>query len=122
MEQPTFHEENIPLAVSQTEKGWSRDFLSYLVDNEVQNLKELEEKGFEWAPRLRGHDSTFDNPIGCPFIAVTWLPDKALKWTEESPQQPLRNKILEQLAEIHITLIECTKHTGIDLFFRPLFS
>ncbi|KAJ6037254.1 hypothetical protein N7540_001533 [Penicillium herquei] len=154
MEQPTFHEENIPLAISQIRtdgqvpitseqfvgmnyrvfkvdfsdneswairvplvsnlirKDLSQDVLSCMVDNEVQILKELEEKGFKWAPRLRGHDSTFYNPIGCPFIAVTWLSGKVLGWTEESPQKPLRNNILEQLAEIHIFLIECTKHTG----------
>ncbi|KAJ5697307.1 hypothetical protein N7488_010991 [Penicillium malachiteum] len=154
MEQPTFHEENIPLAVSEIRadgqvpvtseqfaginyrvfkvefttneswairvplvsnlrrKYWSPDFLSYMVDNEARILKELEEKGFGWAPRVRGHDSTFDNPIGCPFIAVTWLPGNYLEWAEESPQQPFRNKILEQPAEIHISLIECTKYTG----------
>ncbi|KAJ5719129.1 hypothetical protein N7493_007584 [Penicillium malachiteum] len=154
MEQPTFHEKNIPLAVSQiradgqvpttseqfvginyrvfkvdfsdneswairvplvsnlSRKDWPQSFLSYMVDNEAQILKELEEKGFEWAPRYCGHDSTFDNSIGSPFIAVTWLSGNYLEWTEESPQQPLRNKILEQLAEIHISLIECTKYTG----------
>ncbi|KAJ5629975.1 hypothetical protein N7528_003632 [Penicillium herquei] len=154
MEQPTFHEENISLAVSQIRadgqvpvtseqfaginyrvfkvdftnneswairvplvsnlrrKDWPQDLLSYMVDNEFRILTELEETGFEWAPRVRGHDSTFDNPIGCPFIAVTWLPGNYLEWNAESPQQPLRNKILEQLADIHISLIECTKYTG----------
>ncbi|KAJ5654575.1 hypothetical protein N7490_001578 [Penicillium lividum] len=81
----------------------------HLLEAEVSTLTELEEQGFRWAPKLKGYDLTFDNPIGRPFIAVTWLQGNQLAWSDDSPARPIRDKILQQLAKIQAALIECSQ-------------
>ncbi|KAJ5897328.1 hypothetical protein N7504_007616 [Penicillium tannophilum] len=81
----------------------------YLIEAEARALTELKGKGFKWAPRLKGCDLTFENPIGHPFIATTWIPGTQLVWTDDSPSRSIRDKVLEQLATIQAELIECTQ-------------
>lgn len=87
----------------------SPGLIVYLVEAEARTLTELEEKGFQWAPKIKGFDLTFENPIGYPFIATTWIPGIRLIWTDESPSRPIRDKTLEQLATIQASLIECSQ-------------
>ncbi|KAJ5674688.1 uncharacterized protein N7477_004622 [Penicillium maclennaniae] len=87
----------------------SQDTVIQLLDSEVCLLEELGLKGFSWAPRLRGCSLTFDNAIRYPFIALTWTPGNQLSWSDEHPTQPLRKEILDQVATMHTSLIECTK-------------
>ncbi|KAK8150251.1 hypothetical protein G3M48_003317 [Beauveria asiatica] len=89
----------------------SQDTLIQLLESEARILEELELTGFSWAARLRGCSLTFDNAIGYPFIALTWIPGSQLSWSDEFPTRPLRNKILDQVAMLHTSLIECTKET-----------
>lgn len=98
------------------------EFSTSLVEAEARVLKELETKGFQWSPKLHGYSSTFDNPIGHPFLAMSWIPGNKLIWTEDFPAQPLRDKILKQVAEIQTSLIECTKETSMfkEELARPI--
>lgn len=89
----------------------------YLIEAEARALTELEGKGFKWAPRLKGCDLTFENPIGHPFIATTWIPGTQLVWTDDSPSRPIRDKVLEQLATIQAELIECTQENSRCAFY-----
>lgn len=94
----------------------SPDVINYLIEAEARALTELEEKGFKWAPKMKGKDLTFENPIGHPFIATTWMPGTQLEWTEDSPSRPIRDKILGQLATIQASLIECSQENSRCFF------
>lgn len=108
-----FEDESWAIRIPVLKNGdWSSEFITSLVEREAHVLEDLEKKGFQWAPRLRGFSSSFDSPIGYPFVAVTWIQGQALAWTEDFPEQPLRDRVLEQLAEIHTSLIACSSHTG----------
>lgn len=87
----------------------SQDFIIYLMESEARVLEELEIKGFRWAAKLRGRSLTFNNAVGCPFIALTWIAGSPLSWSDDFPTRPLRDKVLSQIAVIHASLIECTK-------------
>lgn len=151
MQQQSFYENNIPIAISQLRsdnqiptlcqyfdggqcrvfkatftdgESWavrvplfvrraSQDTVIQLLESEACILRELELAGFSGAARLRGCSLTFDNAIGYPFIALTWIPGRQLSWSDEFPTRPLRNKILDQVAMLHASLIECTKETSM---------
>jgi hypothetical protein len=79
-----------------------------LLQGEILILEELEVKGFRWAPRLQGSSLTFENSVGYPFIALSWIAGESLSWSLEQPAQPIRDKILRKIASIMMSLIECT--------------
>ena len=95
----------------------SRDAIINLVQCEVNILRELENKGFRWAAKLRGCSLTFDNAVGYPFVVLTWIPGSPLSWSEDFPPRPFRDKILNQVAMIHVSLIECTKEDSLSYSF-----
>lgn len=74
--------------------------------------EKLESSGFGWSSRLVGSSLTFDNPINYPFIVVEFAGGNNLQWTDVEPSQPARNDVLEQLAEIHLQLLQCTLETS----------
>jgi hypothetical protein len=82
------------------------------VQIEVRILKELEAKGFPWAPRCLGASLTFDNPVKHPFVVLTWAEGLPLSWDENYPPRPLRDILLGQIASIQLSLIECTLQNG----------
>ncbi|RJE19161.1 Phosphotransferase enzyme family [Aspergillus sclerotialis] len=98
----------VPLFV----RNASRDAVISLVQCEANVLRELENKGFRWAAKLRGCSLTFDNAVGYPFIALTWIPGSPLSWSEDFLTRPFRDKILSQVAMIHVSLIQCIKENG----------
>lgn len=75
---------------------------------EQQILEEINKKGFAWAPKLHGWNDTFENEIGYPFTALSWIPGSSLAWTTTSPSRHFRNKVLAQVAEIQTSLINQT--------------
>ncbi|KAE8353701.1 kinase-like domain-containing protein [Aspergillus coremiiformis] len=97
----------VPLFV----RNASQDTIIHLIGSEVRALEELEIKGFWWAAKLRGCSLTFDNAVGYPFIALTWIPGSQLSWSDDFPTRPIRDKVLSQVAAIHASLIEYTKET-----------
>lgn len=104
----------IPLHVQNA----SRETIIGLLQVEIKTLQELEVKGFRWSPRLQGSSLTFENSVGYPFIALSWVSGEALSWSLEHPARPIRDKILCQAASIIMSLIECTREqskTGISL-------
>ncbi|KAF9733862.1 hypothetical protein PMIN03_011819 [Paraphaeosphaeria minitans] len=87
----------------------SQEDIVKLLKDEQDVLQELDEKGFPWAAKHIGSCFTFDNSIGFPYIALSWIEGMPLSWTTTYPPRLIRNKILDQVATIQITLIECTK-------------
>lgn len=100
----------------------SEDTIISLIKTEARLIEELEKKGFRWSAKLQGYSLTFDNVVGYPFIALTWIPGNQLLWSATCPARPLRDKVLDQVAIIHASLIECTKEpsliTATDHFTR----
>jgi hypothetical protein len=80
-------------------------------EDEQLILQELGNTRFSWAPRYRGFSLTFDNTVGFPFMALSWIKGSPLRWTPMYLPRPIRNKLLYQVAEIQIALVECTKET-----------
>jgi len=83
--------------------------ISNYVGAEARILKDLEASGFSFAPRLLGYSSAFDNPIGFPYLVLTWIEGKPLEWTSAVPaRRDVRDKILRQMADIALELALCT--------------
>lgn len=94
------------------------DFVILLSQTEQQILQELNGKGFRWAPKLHGWSHTFDNEIGYPFEALSWIPGELLDWTATSPPRQIRNKVIGQVAEIQTSLINLTTEARVFLLPR----
>ncbi len=85
------------------------------VEAEARILKDLEASGFSFSPRLLGYSSAFDNPIGFPYLVLTWIEGRPLEWTSAVPaQRNIRDKILHQMADISLELAlrTCVEETG----------
>ena len=77
---------------------------------EIEVLELLNAKGFKWAPKLIGHDLSYDNEVGFPLIILSWLPGNPLRWNDDIPLHRCdRDKILQQITQIILQLIQCTK-------------
>lgn len=87
-----------------------------LVTHERDVIQEVGKWKFPWASKLLGFSLTFENDIGRPFILLSWIEGSPLRWTEQDPPRPVRNKILSQVARIHVSLIE---HTQEISMFKP---
>ncbi|KAF2400119.1 hypothetical protein EJ06DRAFT_530869 [Trichodelitschia bisporula] len=101
------------------------DSIIYGLYAEWQVVQKLEDKGFRWAPRCRGRSRTFDNPVGYPFLVLTWVEGSTLRWGENVPPQPQRDELLWQLAAIQLSLIHCTQEEGsvtANEFFQRLIK
>ena len=82
------------------------------LEQEVQILQILEAKRFPWAPKCHGYSLTFDNPIKHPFVALTWVAGSQLRWGDKFPPQPMRDRVLAQMASIQLSLVQCTLESG----------
>lgn len=89
-----------------------RDQKIHALEKEVQTLRMLETKSFPLAPRCHGHSLTFDNPVNHPFVLLAWVTGSQLQWDDKFPPQPMRNRVLSQMASIQLSLIECTLEYG----------
>ncbi|KAI9891349.1 MAG: hypothetical protein M1814_002862 [Vezdaea aestivalis] len=99
----------VPLYMTSSEDG-----IISVMEDEVKTVRELESKEFTWSPRYRGSSVTFDNAVGYPFTVLSWIEGSILKWSENYPRQPVRNKILAQIAMIQVSLIQCTKEKSVS--------
>ncbi|KAF1935922.1 hypothetical protein EJ02DRAFT_360414 [Clathrospora elynae] len=87
----------------------SQDTIIGVLQGEQDVLQELGKTDFPWAPKHYGSSLTFENLVRFPFMALSWIEGSPLLWTPTDPPRPVRNKVLAQVAEIQMTLIECTK-------------
>ncbi|KAF9698793.1 hypothetical protein EKO04_002860 [Ascochyta lentis] len=87
------------------------DAIINILEGEQCILQELGRIGFPWAPKYYGSSLTFDNPVGFPFMALSWIEGSPLVWTPTDPPRPVRDKVLGQVAKIQMALIECTKES-----------
>lgn len=95
----------------------SQDVIINVLQAERDVLQEINRKGFRWAPKYLGSSFTFQNLVGFPFLALSWIEGSPLSWSPVDPPRPLRDKVLGQIAEIQMSLIECTKENSV--FTRP---
>ncbi|KAF4434348.1 Protein kinase-like domain protein [Fusarium austroafricanum] len=100
---------SVAVRVLHSNDDSSHDNTVATVEMEVHILKELEEKGFPWAPRCLEASLTFDNPIKHPFVVLEGIP---LSWDENSSPQPLRDFSLGRIATIQLSLIQYTLKNG----------
>jgi hypothetical protein len=91
----------------------SQDAIISVLRGEQDVLQEIGAADFPWAPKHHGSSFTFENLVGYPFIVLSWIEGSPLLWTANYPPRPVRNKILGQVAEIQMSLIECTKENSI---------
>jgi hypothetical protein len=87
-----------------------------VLQGERDVIKELNKSNFPWAPKYHGSSLTFENPVGFPFITLSWIEGSPLSWTKTNPPRPTRDKVLRQVAEIQVALIECTKEDSVSAF------
>jgi hypothetical protein len=91
----------------------SRDVILELLGNEEERIEMISKTGCSWIPKLCASSLTFDNELEWPFIALSWIEGSPLCWSEDTPTRPLRNKVLEQLASIQVSLVERTKSNSL---------
>lgn len=103
----------IPLHVQSS----SKEAMIDVMKGELDTVLELNRKSFPWVAKYHGSSFTFENPVGYPFLAFSWLEGIPLPWSEPELPRPSRNKVLWQLAELQVTLIECTKEKSVSSLF-----
>ncbi|KAF1972835.1 hypothetical protein BU23DRAFT_143895 [Bimuria novae-zelandiae CBS 107.79] len=99
----------------------SQDTIISVLRGEQDVLQELGRIGFYWAPKYCGSSLTFENSVGFPFMALSWVEGSPLSWSTTEPPRPTRDKVLRQVAEIQTALIECSKEnrgTATQYFSR----
>ncbi len=82
------------------------DIIKNLVRREVYVLKKLEIIQFKHAPKCLAFDLSFNNPIQHPFLVLTWAEGQRLIWTKDHPTMDLRMRIMNQLFEMQLELID----------------
>jgi hypothetical protein len=98
----------------------SQDTIISVLQGEQDVLQELGKRNFPWAPKHHGSSLTFENRVGFPFMALSWIDGSPLLWTTTHLPRPVRDKVLRQIAEIQMTLIECTQEDRVSR--QPLLS
>lgn len=91
----------------------SQDTIISVLRGEQDVLQELGRTDFHWAPKYCGSSLTFENLVGFPFMALSWIEGSPLFWSTTEPPRPIRDKVLGQIAEIQMTLIECSKENSV---------
>lgn len=80
-------------------------------ENEILRL--LKAKNFSWSPRCVGEELEHD-AVGFPFSVYQWIPGESLVWTADSPTtRTERQYFINQLAEVHWSLLSCTRKRGL---------
>jgi hypothetical protein len=75
-------------------------------------FREVGRSNFIRAPKLHGSSLKFENRVRFPFLALSWVEESPLPWTYTYPLRPIRDKVLRQVAQIQVLLIDCTKEIG----------
>jgi serine/threonine protein kinase len=73
-------------------------------------LKRLQTSGLSRSPRFLGHHSGFNNPIGFPYLVLSWFEKTQLEWSDTIPPgRESQNKIIRQIINIILELADYTK-------------
>lgn len=83
------------------------------VEKEQIIIQELNRVAFRPAPRFIGASNTFDNPVGHPFIVLSWLEGSPLTWSPTSPPRPIRDEVLREITELQLQLIYRTSESSM---------
>lgn len=80
-----------------------------ILAQENELLRCLNDVGFRWAPHFIGEALSCDNIVGFPFVVYEWIAGSPLEWsTSYPPTRKLRDKLIEQLAEVLLSLVSKT--------------
>lgn len=97
----------------------ARETVVVVLKNELDILQRLEGSGFSWSPKVMGHDLTFNNPVGFPYLVLSWIPGSPLLWTDTIPSRRSdRDNVISQMAKIIISLVSCTSVRSKSLNFH----
>ncbi|KAK7422038.1 hypothetical protein QQZ08_009687 [Neonectria magnoliae] len=106
-----------------TTGGFTPDSISSIVKDEMRFLGILQNAGFRWSPKLIGGDHSFKNTIGRPYLVVSWIPGTALDWSPSIPaDHQVRRKVLRQLLDIQLELVNLTKESRPGTTTREYLS
>ncbi|KAI2091697.1 hypothetical protein LOZ36_000785 [Ophidiomyces ophidiicola] len=134
MQQQSFYENAIPIAISELRSDKQISTLcQYFDGGQCRVFKVIFTDGESWAVRVPLFAHASQNNViqllmseahileelglaGFSWAAKLQACSNQLSWSDEFPTRPIRNKILDQVAKLHISLIECTKEaTGSPL-------
>lgn len=82
------------------------EIVQNLVRREAYMLRRLEHIQFLYAPRCLIFDISYRNPIGYPFMVLTWTEGEQLIWTNDHPTLELRIRVMNQLSRMQLELLE----------------
>ncbi|KAK7422652.1 hypothetical protein QQX98_001440 [Neonectria punicea] len=106
-----------------TTGGFTPASISSIVREEMRVLGVLQNAGFRWSPKLIGGDHSFENTIGRPYLVVSWIPGTALDWSPSIPaDHQVRRKVLRQLLDIQLELVNLTKESRPGTSTREYLS
>ncbi|KAJ5358773.1 protein kinase-like domain-containingprotein [Penicillium cataractarum] len=89
----------IPLMTFSTAEN--NQLVYTIMEKEHENLLFLQNRGFQWSPRMLYHTMETNNPLGHPYMIETMLPGKRLEWSDTSPVDKVnREKVLKQVAQV----------------------
>ncbi|KAL0253300.1 hypothetical protein SLS55_010272 [Diplodia seriata] len=88
---------------------------------ENQMLREVKASGFPWSPRFVGEELGFEDAVGFPFTVYEWIPGDQLNWCEKFlADREARDKVMKQLAQVHVLLVVFTGERGISSAYTSL--
>jgi hypothetical protein len=94
-----------------------QSIIAAAVDAEIATLEYLSSKKFAWSPKAITYSSNFQNPLGFPYMILTWMNGDSLEWNERMPRTlKLRESVLKQVAYIMLDLAMVTEERGT---FQP---
>jgi hypothetical protein len=82
------------------------------VESEISILVRLARANFLWSPRPITYSLDFNNHLQYPYMILSWIDGKQLKWSDKTPTEAARDKVLRQLASITFELLRCTAREG----------
>lgn len=93
---------------SSTEE--EREAITTTIEKEISTLAYLKDKGFPWSPRPITYSNQFDNPVKFPYMILSWIDGKPMKWNDQIPASlNVRENVSRQLAHIMVELALATE-------------
>ncbi|XWW94268.1 hypothetical protein V2A60_002211 [Cordyceps javanica] len=90
------------------------EIIQTVVRREVYVLKKLESVQFQYSPKCLAFDFSFNNPIRHPFVVLNWVEGQQLIWTKDHPPMEQRMRIMSQLFQIQLELIDISLESGAE--------
>lgn len=89
----------------------SGEVASYLVQQQIDHLKAVEELELKHYPRLLGYCISNENVFGRPYTLLSWAPGSSLIWTKDVPVIEARKRVIAGVAKATVDLLR-VQRTG----------